>query len=164
MADAKYWLLKTEPQTYSIDDLARDKRTCWDGVRNYQARNYMRDDMKLGDGVLIYHSSTDPAGVVGIARVAREAYPDHTALDKKNDHYDPKATKDNPIWMMVDVEFVEKFAEVVTLATLKKTKALEKMLVLQRGQRLSVMPVEPTHFEIVRNLAKDRTSCAAGGK
>lgn len=164
MADAKYWLLKTEPQTYSIDDLARDKRTCWDGVRNYQARNYMRDDMRLGDGVLIYHSSTDPAGVAGIARVAREAYPDHTALDKRNDHYDPKATKDNPIWMMVDVEFVEKFAEVVTLATLKKTKALEKMLVLQRGQRLSVMPVEPTHFEIVRNLTKDRASCAAGGK
>lgn len=164
MADVQYWLLKTEPQTYSIDDLARDKRTCWDGVRNYQARNYMRDGMKVGDKVLIYHSSTDPAGVAGIARVARDAYPDHTALDKKNCHYDPKATKDNPIWMMVDVAFVEKFGEIVTLATLKKTKGLEKMLVLQRGQRLSVMPVEPAHFEIIRKLAKNRASCAAGGK
>lgn len=150
----QHWLLKTEPDVYSIDDLARDKRTFWDGVRNYQARNTLRDDMKVGDLVLIYHSSCDPAGVAGIARVVREGYPDHTALDKKSDHYDPKATRDNPIWMMVDVEFVEKFAGVVTLATLKKTKGLEKMLVLQRGQRLSVMPVELAHFEIVRKLAK----------
>ena len=154
MAGTQYWLLKTEPDVYSIDDLARDKRTCWDGVRNYQARNTLRDNMKVGDLVLIYHSSCDPAGVAGIAKVVREGYPDHTALDKKNDHYDPKATTDNPIWMMVDVEFVEKFPEVVTLASLKKAKGLEKMLVLQRGQRLSVMPVEPAHFEIVRKLAK----------
>lgn len=154
MAGSQHWLLKTEPDVYSIDDLARDKRTCWDGVRNYQARNTLRDNMKVGDLVLIYHSSTDPAGVAGIAKVVRDGYPDHTAQDKKNDHYDPKATKDNPIWMMVDIEFVEKFPEVVTLATLKKTKGLEKMLVLQRGQRLSVMPVEPAHFEIVRKLAK----------
>lgn len=149
----QYWLLKTEPESYSIDDLARDRRTCWDGVRNYQARNYMRDAMKIGDLALFYHSNADPTGIVGVARVAGAAYPDHTALDRKSDYFDPKATGDNPIWMMVDVEFVEKFASPVTLEKMKKQKGLEGMLVLQRGQRLSVMPVEEKHFKLVRRLA-----------
>lgn len=149
----QYWLLKTEPESYSIEDLARDRRTCWDGVRNYQARNYMRDAMKIGDLVLIYHSNADPTGIVGVARVAGAAYPDHTALESGSDYFDPKATRDNPIWMMVDVEFVEQFASPVTLERMKREKGLEGMLVLQRGQRLSVMPVEEKHFKLIRRLS-----------
>jgi len=150
----KYWLIKSEPAEYSIDDLARDKATCWDGVRNYQARNFMRDDMHMGDEVLFYHSSTASAGVVGLARVVRAAYSDHTALDRKNKHFDPKSTKEAPIWMMVDIEFVEKFPNLVTLEAMKKAPALEGMGVLQRGQRLSVMPVTKTHFNAVRKMGR----------
>src|SRR5262245_28507102 len=109
----KYWLLKTEPESFSITDLAArpDQTTCWDGVRNYQARNYMRDEMRLDDGVLFYHSNADPPSVVGTARVVREAYPDQTAWQKGDHHYDPKASPENPIWQMVDIQFVEIFAE-----------------------------------------------------
>lgn len=149
----RHWLVKTEPDVYSIDDLKRDGSTCWDSVRNYQARNFMRDGMKVGDLVLIYHSNADPMGVAGIARVSRAAYADHTALDRKSEYHDPKATKENPIWMMVDVAFVEKFPRVVTLAELKSEKKLTGMPLLQRGQRLSVQPVEAKHFEIVRKMA-----------
>ncbi|RIK64246.1 MAG: EVE domain-containing protein [Planctomycetota bacterium] len=149
----RYWLMKTEPETYSIDDLARDGRTCWDGVRNYQARNYMRDAMNVGDLVLIYHSNAEPTGIAGLARVAGAAYPDHTALDPKSAYFDPKATSGNPIWMMVDIEFVEKFVSPVTLERLRKEKSLSGMLVLQRGQRLSVMPVEEKHFKLIRRLS-----------
>lgn len=148
----KYWLLKTEPQAYSIDDLERDGRTCWDGVRNYQARNFMRD-MKVSDLALFYHSGTEPIGVTGIARVAREAYPDHTAWDPDNMHFDPKSTPDKPSWMMVDIAFVEKFPKIVSLDTLKTTEGLEGMPVIQRGQRLSVQPVDEKHFRIVKRLA-----------
>lgn len=154
--EKRCWLVKSEPDCYSIDDLKRDKKTFWDGVRNYQARNLMRDDMKVGDGVLYYHSSADPAGVVGVARVCKEGYPDHTALDPKADHYDPKASKDNPIWMMVDVEFVEKFPRVVSLKEMKERGDLEGMSVLQRGQRLSVMPIEPKQFEIVCKMGRGK--------
>lgn len=154
MAAQRRWLMKSEPDVYSIDDLNRDRRTGWDGVRNYQARNLMRDGMKVGDLVLFYHSGTDPMGVAGFSRVCRAAYADDTALDPKHPHYDANATKAEPIWMMVDIEFVEKFPQVVTLETLKKTSKLKGMLVLQRGQRLSVMPVEPAHFEIVRKLGQ----------
>ncbi len=154
MKTPHYWLLKTEPETYSIDDLARDQRTCWDGVRNYQARNYLRDEMKIGDLVLIHHSNADPPGVAGVAEVVKSAYPDHTALDRKNDHYDPRATKENPIWMMVDVEFVEKFHQVVTMDAMMQARGLDGMLVLKRGQRLSVMPVEPRHFELVSSMGR----------
>lgn len=150
---AQYWLVKTEPESYSIDDLARDKRTCWDGVRNYQARNYMRDGMKIGDLVLIYHSNANPNGIVGIAKVASATYPDHTAQDEKNDHYDPKSTSENPIWMMVDLEFVKKLKSPVTLEMMKRERKLDDMLVLRRGQRLSVMPVEEKHFDIICHLA-----------
>jgi len=152
MAKTQYWLMKSEADCYSIDDLKRDRKTCWDGVRNYQARNFMRDDMRVGDLVLYYHSNADPPGVAGIARVCEAAYPDHTALDKKEQHYDPKATKDNPIWMMVDIEHVETFPQLIPLAELREHKGLDGMLLLKRGQRLSVMPVEPKHFKVVHKL------------
>ena len=152
MPKQRYWLMKSEPNVYSIDDLKKEKRACWDGVRNYQARNFMRDEMKIGDLVLYYHSNAKPPGVVGIAEVCREGYPDHTALDPKDPHYDPKSSKDNPTWMMVDLKFVEKFAEMVTLDKLKATASLEGMLVTRRGQRLSVQPVESNHFKVVRKL------------
>jgi predicted RNA-binding protein with PUA-like domain len=149
----QYWLIKSEPGSYSIDDLKRDRRTGWSGVRNHQARNFMRDGMKVGDLLLFYHSGEEP-GVVGIARVSKAAYPDPTALDPRDDHYDAKATKDDPTWMMVDVEFVERFPRLVPLAELKQRKDLAGMRLLQRGQRLSVMPVEPKHFEVVVGLAR----------
>jgi len=150
----RYWLLKSELGSYSIDDLERDGSTCWDGVRNYQARNFMRDDMAVGDGVLFHHSNAKPPGVVGVARVSRAAYPDHTALDPDDPHHDPKATEDEPIWLMVDIEFVEKFPGTVSLAEMKDDAALEGMLVTKRGQRLSVQPVEKAHFERVRKLGR----------
>jgi predicted RNA-binding protein with PUA-like domain len=150
----QYWLMKSEPQVFSIDDLARAGTTHWDGVRNYQARNFMRDQMRVGDGVLFYHSNADVPGVAGIARVCRAGYPDHTALDRRDAHYDPKATKDNPIWAMVDVEFVEKFPRVVSLQELRDHPKLQAMLVTKRGQRLSVQPVDAEHFKIVKQMAK----------
>jgi predicted RNA-binding protein with PUA-like domain len=143
--------MKSEPDAYSIDHLARAGRGPWDGVRNYQARNHMRD-MRVGDLVLFYHSSTEPPGVAGIARVCREAYPDHTQFDPKHDHYDPKSKRDAPRWLMVDVEMVEKLPALVTLATLKADPALEGMLATQRGMRLSVQPVEKAHFLRVLKL------------
>ena len=119
-AAAKFWLVKTEPESFSIDDLARspDGTTCWDGVRNYQARNYLRE-MKLGERVLIYHSSSDPKAIVGVATVVREAYPDHTAWDKKNPHYDPKSTQDNPRWFMVDLKLEQAFESPLPLKELR---------------------------------------------
>lgn len=150
----RYWLMKSEADDYSIDDLHRDGETCWDGVRNYQARNYMRDDMNVGDEVLYYHSNAKPSGVAGVARVCKQAYTDHTALDPNEKHHDPKATEKEPIWMMVDLAFVEKFPDVLSLQELKKTPALEGMLALQRGQRLSVMPVEKKHFILVRKMGR----------
>jgi predicted RNA-binding protein with PUA-like domain len=156
MAKTRYWLMKSEADCYSIDDLKRDKRTFWDGVRNYQARNFMRDDMRVGDLVLFHHSNGDPPGVAGIAKVCKAAYPDHTALDPDEQHYDPKASEDNPIWMMVDIEHVETFPQVVPLAELREMDELDGMLLLKRGQRLSVMPVEPEHFKIVRKMGKSR--------
>jgi len=147
-----YWLMKSEPGAYSIDDLERDGTTHWDGVRNYQARNLMRDEMKEGNGVLFYHSNASPPGVAGIARVVREGYPDPTARDPESHYYDEKASDDDPRWFMVDIAFEEKFGEVVPLATLKETPGLEEMVVTQRS-RLSVQPVAKEEFEIVRKLA-----------
>lgn len=149
-----YWLLKSEPDCYSIDDLQRDGHTYWSGVRNYQARNYMRDAMKPGDGVLFYHSGAEPPCVAGIAEVAREGYDDHTALDPDDDHFDPKATPENGIWSMVDVRFVRKFAEPIPLAVLKGTPGLERMVVTQRGSRLSVQPVTEEEWRIVTGLGR----------
>lgn len=148
---AKYWLVKSEETCYSIDDLARDGKTMWDGVRNYQARNYMRD-MKLGDRVLFYHSNSPLTGVVGVAEVCREAYADHTALDPQNDHFDPKASADNPLWMMVDIAFVEKFPRPISLQEIKESTELSGIVVAQRGSRLSVQPVGEEHFQTMRRL------------
>ena len=156
MAKARnHWLFKTEPGSFSISDLAArpDQTTFWDGVRNYQARNYLRDQIKLGDQVLIYHSSTEPMAIVGLAEVVREAYPDHTAWDKTNHHYDPKSTRDNPTWFMVDIRLVEEFAAPLTLASLRESPALKDMVLLRRGSRLSIQPVTKAEFDCVRKLA-----------
>jgi predicted RNA-binding protein with PUA-like domain len=147
--------MKTEPDVYSIDDLERDGTTFWDGVRNYQARNFMRDEMRPGDGVLFYHSNADPPGVAGLAEVVRPGYPDPTARDPASDYYDPKATDADPRWYMVDIRFVEKFPALVPLAVLRETPGLEAMLV-NRKSRLSVQPVTPAEFEIVARLGRRR--------
>ena len=152
----KLWLMKSEPDVYSIDDLKRDGTEHWEGVRNYQARNFMRD-MAKGDLALFYHSNAKPPGVAGICRIVREAYPDHTQFDSKSEYYDPKSKKDDPRWSMVDVEFVERFDEEVPLQTLKAEPALEGMRVTQKGSRLSVQPVEKKHFTKVLKIAKAKT-------
>lgn len=156
-AKKRYWLVKSEPDSYSLDDLERDGRTLWDGVRNYQARNFMRDDMKRGDGVLFYHSNAKPPALVGLARVAREAYPDPGQFDSSSDYYDPKATEEEPRWVVVDLEFVSRFERPVALEEMKKDDKLEGMLLLQRGQRLSVMPVEERHWQRLVELGAART-------
>lgn len=150
-----YWLLKSEGDCYSIDDLQKDKKTAWSGVRNYQARNFMRDQMKAGDLCLFYHSNAEPTGVYGIAKVASAPHADETALDKKDDHFDPKSTKENPIWMCVDVAFVKKLKHPVPLAQMRSDPHLRGMLLLSPGSRLSVMPVSKQHFDyITKELAK----------
>ena len=150
----RYWLVKSEPDAFSFDDLLASPRrtTHWDGVRNYQARNTLRDEMKKGDLVLFYHSSTDPMAVVGVAEVVREGYPDHTAFDPGDSHYDPKSKRELPTWFMVDLKAVKKFSRAVPLAELRATKGLEKMALLQKGSRLSVQPVRESEFSIVEGL------------
>ncbi len=145
----KYWLMKSEPDVFSIDDLKTKKQSGWDGVRNYQARNFMRDEMKLGDYVLFYHSSCEIPGVAGLAKVCKESHPDPTQFDAKSDYYDEKATKDNPRWFMVAVEFVEKSKNYLPLSELKNMKGLEKLPLLQKGSRLSINPVSKEEFEII---------------
>jgi predicted RNA-binding protein with PUA-like domain len=154
----RHWLVKSEPDVFSFDDLlASPKRTtCWDGVRNYQARNFMRDDMKKGDLVFFYHSNAEPAAVVGVAEVVREAYPDHTALDPRDPHFDPKSKADAPTWMMIDLRGVERLANPLSLAELRGVAGLERMALLQKGSRLSVQPVSPEEWEIVCRLGKGR--------
>lgn len=151
-----HWLMKSEPSVYSIDDLKRDGKTYWDGVRNFQARNFMRDLMKKGDPVLFYHSNASPSGVAGRAEVRGEGYPDFTAWDKKNKHYDPKSTPEKPLWFMVDVKFVGKFKHFVPLDELKASPALRGMMVTKLGVRLSVQPVEKKHFEIIKRMGRGR--------
>jgi predicted RNA-binding protein with PUA-like domain len=153
-----YWLMKSEPQTFSIEDLrnAAGRRTCWDGVRNYQARNYMRA-MKRGDQAFFYHSNADPPAVVGIVEVVREAYPDVTALDPKDLHYDPKSTSEAPIWDRVDIRLVRKFPSVVPLDQLRKQPALKDMVLLRRGSRLSIQPVRPAEWQAILKLADAST-------
>lgn len=145
--------MKSEPSCYSIDDLKREKRGPWDGVRNYQARNFMRDDMQVGDRALFYHSNASDTGVVGEMEVASEAYPDPTQFDRKADHYDPKVTKNNPRWFLVDVSFVQKFPKTVTLHELKNDPFFKNMLLTQKGMRLSVQPVSKKHFEKILRTA-----------
>jgi predicted RNA-binding protein with PUA-like domain len=159
MGKRKYWLVKSEPDVYSIRDLERDGRTEWDGVRNYQARNWMRDEMAIGDLVLFYHSNADPPSLAGLARVCSEAHADPTQFDRKSEYYDPKATKDAPRWQLVDVEFVERFERELTLDDLREhAKALDGMLVLKRGVRFSVQPVEKKHFVKVLKIAGAKTT------
>lgn len=148
--------MKSEPDVFSIDDLmaAKNQTTYWDGVRNYQARNYMRDLMKVGDLVLFYHSNADPPAVAGIAEVSKLAYPDHTAFDPKDPHYDPKSKKESPTWYMVDVRFVEKFAKPIELGDLRQIQALKQMVLLQKGSRLSVQPVRAEEFACVVELGR----------
>jgi predicted RNA-binding protein with PUA-like domain len=152
-AKARYWLMKSEPEVFSIEALRRDGRTPWEGVRNYQARNHLRA-MKLGDLVLFYHSSADPPGVAGVARVSREAYPDDAQFNPKSDYYDAHSKQDDPRWSMVDVEFVEVLPQFVPLDALKSDEKLDGMLVRQKGMRLSVQPVEAEHFKRVLRLGK----------
>jgi len=154
MRETKYWLMKCEPEAYAIDDLERDGTTTWEGVRNFQARNMMRDDMKVGDGVLFYASNAEPSGVTGVAEVAREGYPDPYAFREGHKYHDPKSDPASPTWYMVDLRFVEKFPAIVPLATLKETPGLEKMVVTQKGSRLSVQPVTKEEFAIVRRLGR----------
>ncbi len=152
----KYWLMKCEPEAYSIDDLERDRSTSWEGVRNYQARNFMRDEMKKGDRVLFYASNADPSGVSGLAEVAREAYPDQSALQPGHKYHDPKSTMEEPIWYMVDLGFVETFPAVVSLETLKSAPGLEEMVVTRKGSRLSIQPVTKPEYEIVMKLGRGK--------
>ena len=146
--------MKSEPSAFSIEDLARapGRTTCWDGVRNYQSRNYMRQ-MKLGDRVLFYHSSAEPPAIVGIAEVVRDAYPDHTAFDQKDKHFDPKSNPAKPTWDMVDIRLVRRFSRPLSLDSLRKQPGLKKMELLRRGSRLSVQPVRPQEWKIVLALA-----------
>jgi predicted RNA-binding protein with PUA-like domain len=150
-----YWLLKTEPSSFSMDDLwnAPNRTTAWDGVRNYQARNMLRDGMKVGDQVFIYHSSTDPTGIAGIAEVVKAGYPDPSAFDKRDSHYDPKSKPDAPTWFLVDVKAVKRFKEVVTLESLRTMKGLENMTLLKKGSRLSVQPVSESEWKIINKVA-----------
>lgn len=147
----KYWLMKTEPSVFSIADLRACPGQCaeWEGVRNYQARNYMRDEMKEGDGVLFYHSATKPPAVVGTACVAREAYPDDTAWNPKSRYFDPKSSPENPRWVMVDLRFEQEFATPLTLAELREMPALADMALLRKGMRLSIQPVTKREFKAV---------------
>ena len=151
---ANYWLMKSEPGEFSIDDLeARPSKTePWDGVRNYQARNMMRDEMKPGDQVFFYHSACEQPGIVGIVKVAGEAYPDPTAFDPEDKHYDPKSDPDNPRWFLVDVEFVRKLERTISLSELRNHDALADMVLLRRGNRLSVMPVSQSHWDYILDL------------
>ena len=152
LSQQRCWLLKSEPSCYSIDELKRDKETYWDGVRNYQARNFMQKDMAVGDRVFFYHSNATPTGIAGIAQISRLAVPDFTGWDPKSDHFDPKAGPEHPIWWMVYLKYIEKFAHIIPLSTLHTHPQLTGMPLLQKGSRLSVQPVSPAHFEYICSL------------
>ena len=157
MAERKYWLVKSEPTAFSFTDLLKESgRTAeWDGVRNYQARNFMRDEMKVGDGVLFYHSSSKPLAVVGTATVVREAHPDHTAWDPADQHHDPKSTPANPIWFMVEIRAERQFARPVTLEEMKGNPRLRNMMLLRRGMRLSIQTVTKEEWDEIIALVSE---------
>jgi predicted RNA-binding protein with PUA-like domain len=154
-SEKKYWLLKSEESCFSIKDLekAPDKTTYWDGVRNYQARNFLRDSIKKGDQVFFYHSNSEPTGIAGIAEVVKDGYPDFTAFDPDNDHYDPKSNKKEPTWFMVDVKHVRTLKKTMTLEQLKTVAELKDMVLLQKGSRLSVQPVSEKEWQTILKLA-----------
>lgn len=153
MSKRRYWLMKSKPDVYSISDLEKDRSTFWDGVRNYQARNLMRDEMTVGDGVLYYHSNCKPPGIVGLARVHRKAHPDPTQFDESSRYFDESSDPDDPRWLGVEIEFVEAFGESLPLPTLRKTSALAGMALLQKGQRLSVQPVRASEWRTILKMA-----------
>lgn len=148
----KYWLAKSEPDVFSIDDLKKKQRTYWDGVRNYQARNYLKE-WKVGDLVLYYHSNAKPSGIVGIAEVSKEAVPDQTQFDVKSEYFDPKSTEEKPIWFSPEVRFFEKFSDIISLDELRLVKGLENLELLRKGSRLSVIPVSSKEFTIIQKLS-----------
>lgn len=154
----RYWLMKCEPAAYTINDLKRDKVTVWEGVRNYQARNFMRDHMHPGDPVLFYASNAEPSGVTGLAKIARGGYPDEYAFKRGHKYYDPDSSPDHPTWFLVDIEFVEEFPATLPLETLKHTKGLENMMVIKKGSRLSVQPVSKSEYDIVVRLGRKASS------
>jgi len=147
-----YWLMKSEPDAFSIDDLKRKKQEAWDGVRNYQARNYMRDGMRVGDKVFFYHSNCAEPGIVGIATVATDAYPDPSQFDPKSKYFDPGSSRDAPRWLLVDVKFARKLKRTITLKELQLDPALDGMVLVRKGSRLSVQPVEAAHWEHILGL------------
>jgi len=147
-----YWLIKSEPTDYSIDDLAKAGTEPWDGIRNYQARNMIRDTMAIGDQALFYHSSCKVPGIVGLAKIASDAYPDPTQFDRNARHYDPKSDKNTPRWLLRDIAFVRKLSRIITLQELKQQDSLSDCRLNQRGNRLSVFPVEPAHWRLILNL------------
>ena len=149
----QYWLMKSEPDVFSIDDLKNQKQTTWDGVRNYPARNFMMNDMQVGDLVLFYHSNAKPPGIAGLATVSKKAEPDPTQFDKKSEYFDPKATKEKPRWFCVKVKFKEKFKDLIPLEEIKSEKALKDMLVVQKGQRLSIQPVKEKDYKHILKMA-----------
>lgn len=152
----QYWLFKTEPDAFSIDDLAaRPNQTeHWDGIRNYQARNFLRDQVKQGDKVFIYHSSCKEVGIAGLAEVVKEAYPDHTQFDPESHYYDPKSSPENPRWVMVDVTFIEKFPDVLALKKIKTMPEISEVGLVKKGHRLSIMPVNEQEFSALLAAAK----------
>jgi len=152
----RYWLIKSEPSAYSIDDLKRDKSTLWEGIRNYQARNFMMNEMKVGDEAVFYHSSAEPPGAVGIAEISGAAEPDPTQFDANDSHYDPKASPANPNWYCVRVKFKQKFDRLVSLPELREQKDLQNMVLLKKGSRLSIQPVTEKEFRLVSKLGSSK--------
>lgn len=150
----QYWLMKSEPSVYSIDDLKKDKKTLWSGVRNYQARNYMMNEMKEGDLAFFYHSNAEPSGIAGLMKITKVALVDKTALDKKSEYHDPKSTIEKPIWFCTEVQFVSKYNKILALTDLKTHSELKDMPLLQKGSRLSVQKVSPSEFKFIENLIK----------
>ncbi|MEM9243514.1 MAG: EVE domain-containing protein [Pseudomonadota bacterium] len=148
-----YWLMKSEPNAYSIDDLQKDQTTCWEGVRNYQVRNMMRDEMRAGDLAFFYHSNSQPPGIVGIMEIISRAYPDPTAFNPESKYYDPKSQKDKPRWVMVDVKFKQKFASIISLEQLRSITDLNDMPLLRKGNRLSITPVTAKQWHIIASLS-----------
>lgn len=148
----RYWLMKSEPDVYSLEHLAKDKTTWWEGVRNYQARNFMMQDMSVGDEVLFYHSNAEPPGVAGVAKVTKSAAPDPTQFDRRSEYHDPKSKPESPTWHCVQVGFVARFKKFVSLDDLRGNLALKEMLVLKKGQRLSVQPVTADEFRAVKKM------------
>ena len=148
----KYWLMKNEPDDYSIDNLKKDKTEPWDGIRNYQVRNMIRDDMKKNDLAFFYHSNCEVPGIYGVMKIHQECYPDHTAFDKKKKYYDPKSKRDNPTWFMVDVKYIRKLKTPITLKELKSHSQLSKMKVVQKGNRLSITEISSKEWKFILNL------------